>query len=105
MIRAFLLSPHEWRYRWKILFSNGAYCFHVRSGLFQGPFHFVDRDPRGIIIDCVYLSKVTKAFLDLAHTLQPLQGRFPDVVSPDDKNDFRFIAGILSGAREREDER
>jgi hypothetical protein len=60
-------------------------------------------------MDRVDLAKASKAFLDPAYALQPFQGRFPDVVSTDDKNDFRFIAGILSGilavGRERNNQR
>jgi hypothetical protein len=46
----------------------------------------MDCDQSGIVIDSVYLRLALEPPFDLLDPLQPLQGRFPNIVSTYEKN-------------------
>ena len=55
----------------------------------QNSFHLLDRDQGRIIMDCVYLPPALETPSDLLDAPQPLQGRFPNIVSIYGKDDLR----------------
>jgi hypothetical protein len=65
------------------------YRFHISSGFRQGHFHFLNHDYLRIIINGIYLSQETKAFLDFLYAFQPYQGLLAHVISFNNKDHLR----------------
>ena len=56
-------------------------CSHIGTSLFERLFHLFDANHCRIIIDCVYLPKIAKAFCDFVYSFKPFQGFFPNIIS------------------------
>lgn len=72
------------------LFGNSD----IGPGPFQGLFHFLYGDQGGVIIDPVDLLEVLESLFDSLYPLQPLQGRFPHIISLDKKGDHGEVLAL-----------
>ena len=73
----------------------------IGPGPFEGSFHLLDSNEARIIIDRIGLFPADESFLNFLDTLQPLQGRFSNVISLYEKDHFgeaRFFP-IYNGKR------
>ena len=61
--------------------SRRFFCSHICTSLFERLFHLFDGNHCRIIIDCVYLPKIAKAFCDFVYSFKPYQGFFPNIIS------------------------
>ena len=79
------IVPLQRQYAIDVLFTGDPFPSVRRSRIGSRPdqrfHHPLHRDLRGIVGNRVDLPRTAEAFLDLFHAVQPLQGRFPNVVS------------------------